>query len=197
MGKIIELIMYKIESRNSLRKDQADYIRYGLDVMFSTLFNLVCIIAVSAIFDELFLGLVFVLIFVPIRSFSGGYHANTKIRCNLSVIAVLAFCIVVTRLLHGLPIEGLVVFTNSGVYLLFFALLAPVEHHNKPLSEEKRNRNKKLGWVSTGIAVLSESVTFAFARKISICISLVLFVIGVFLVLGRWKEYLYERNGSS
>lgn len=198
MGEIIELIMYKIESKNSLRKDQADYIRYGLDVMLSTLLNLVCITVVSLIFGELLLGLVFVLVFVPIRSFTGGYHANTKIRCNLSVIAVLVFCIVGTGLLSKLPMNILpvAVAINSGIYILFFVLLAPVEHHNKPLSEEKRNRNKKLGWVSTGIAFLAEGLTFVFARKICVCISLVLLVIGIFMGLGYWKGYLYKRKNA-
>lgn len=124
-----------------MSKDQADYIRYGLDVMLSTLLNLLCILMVSLLMGELLLGMVFIFVFVPIRSFTGGYHADTKIRCNLSLIGVLVVAIMETRMLVSCRMNTVVV-TNLLIYLLLVAILAPVENHNKTLSEGKKCRNK-------------------------------------------------------
>lgn len=83
---------------------------------------------------------------------------------------------------------------GNVVFLVTFLILAPIEHYNKPLSAEKKHRNKILGWISYGIVLVAQVVTYIFVKKVSVYISTVLFVIGIFMVLGRWKGYLYEKK---
>ena len=200
MEKLLDYLMKRIEQKEPLKPGYHEYIRYGLEVLLSTLLNVICIGVVGVLMNKILLALVFILVFVPIRSFAGGYHADTKLRCNLNIIVVLIVTMVGTDWIRRWSLELIFLMVGNLVFFILFSILAPVEHHNKPLDQEKRRRNKRLGWFSYGIVLITQIITYRYAQEVSVYISVVLLVIGVFFVLGYWKTYLYkkrERNDTN
>ena len=135
---------------------------YSLELLLSTLFNLSVVILI-AIFTRRILGAtLFVLGFVPLRSFAGGYHASTHFRCFLILLFTYSLFILTTYFIPNNFIVPLTfILTSSSVLLVFF--LSPVEDSNKPFSDEEARRFKRksrLGILVYSLAILIFSLLF-------------------------------------
>lgn len=101
--------------------------------------------------------------FVPLRVFGGGYHAKTHLSCILFFSSFFLLFIFLKDILQTAP--------YIEIFLCFFVLIlvllfAPVEARNKPLSVESRKQNWRR---SVGIAVfnllLASLSCFAFTHS--------------------------------
>lgn len=66
----------------SERRKEAVY-TYGIEIILSTMIGISSILIVSGLLHEFKLGVIFLLVFAPLRVFTGGYHAVTYFRCFL------------------------------------------------------------------------------------------------------------------
>ena len=131
----------------------------------------------------------FLSVFILVRQYTGGYHADTYVRCNaafvltyLLTVGIWIFCRV-----HDLKVA--VWFILLGAYIIM-AVLAPVENKNKPLDDEEV---KKYKWKSIVIysAFLAADITGVF-YEVCLYIKIILIIIVVLMVLGKFKENLTE-----
>ena len=67
---------------------------YGIELIISTLAGLISIIGVSKLYSCTILGVIFIIFFVPLRLFTGGYHANTYGKCYF--VSILSFGILLS-----------------------------------------------------------------------------------------------------
>ena len=124
----------------SERRKEAVY-TYGIEIILSTMIGISSILIVSGLLHEFKLGVIFLLVFAPLRLFTGGYHAVTYFRCflisNISYLFLLLFNnIIYTKL----PLEiWLILLVLSSYYI---AIHAPVVNENQPIGENKKSRCK-------------------------------------------------------
>lgn len=118
-----------------IKKDDQEIYIYGFDRILTTLLNIVTVVLLGAILGELYQGLIFVFAFMALRTYSGGYHANTPIQCYaLTTLAILAALLVMKFIfINRFICLGLMVL-SSLVILLF----SPIETANKPLDRIER-----------------------------------------------------------
>ena len=74
------------------------------------------------------------------RSFAGGYHAKTPLRCYLLSLIML---IIVLAGMKYLPVSDLVYYAVLAAAVLIVFLLSPVEDKNKLLDESEHKVYKK------------------------------------------------------
>lgn len=91
LNKVAYKIAKKIVECSDADKEEI-YI-YGLELIISTFFGLVSILLISCLLSRFTSGLVFISVFVPLRLFTGGFHAATYTRCfvisNISYLLIL------------------------------------------------------------------------------------------------------------
>ena len=87
MEKISQIIVCFI-SRNMTIDDEEmlDVYKYGIEITLSSVLNFVLIIISSLILRDLSAGLIFMALFIFLRSYTGGYHAETYLRCNIAFV---------------------------------------------------------------------------------------------------------------
>lgn len=143
--------------KNVIQEDEYAVYRYGVEILFENisvcLFLMICGMVLHKVcYTVLFLG-----VFVGVRRYSGGYHANTRTKCHL-----------ITLTAWGLYIFSLIMYKqfyfigrNAGIVLsmlvwlaLFF--LAPVENVKKPLLESVKCRNRRITRVLASCFLLFE-----------------------------------------
>ena len=61
--------------------DKEEIYIYGLELIISTFFGLSSILLISCLLFCFTSGLVFISVFVPLRLFTGGYHAENYGKC--------------------------------------------------------------------------------------------------------------------
>lgn len=94
-------------------------------------------------------GLLFLASFFLLLSFTGGFHLDTYISCNVSVISVfLGYLIVQKLVFYDLNIFIIHIF--SVISIVVIKKKAPAEHKNKQLSNHEK---VKFGKIATAIAL--------------------------------------------
>lgn len=144
-------------------EDALAYYKYGLEITISSLLNILLIISIGIISGQLIESVLFLICFIPLRQFTGGYHANSYLKCNfmfsvLFIILLAIFNLTVTQ----------ITFYGCILMLVFsiatFISECPIEHSNKPLTDSQKVKNKYLsiilGLLYGAIGVMSKVLSY-------------------------------------
>ena len=100
----------------------------------SSLFNIILILIISIVLKDLSSGIAFLFTFIPIRQFTGGFHADTYFKCNMFFALSYILLMVVIKFIH-FPL-----YLDLPILLLEFFLIlknCPIENVNKPFRSKK------------------------------------------------------------
>lgn len=135
ISRISKKLAIKIYKNDYKHLGDLEIYTYGLELILSSIFNMLIIIAFSActgLAKEMFAFLIF---FGILRISAGGYHASTHFMCLLQYTIISFGLIVMAKMIMG--------FSNLNSIIMVFNLLAcvmvfkfaPVDSANKPLSD--------------------------------------------------------------
>ncbi len=154
MNKFVDNIITNLIENNTIKEEDKEIYAYGLKQAIITFFNIVLAIIIGFIFKLPLQSLLFLLLYVPIRSYAGGYHARTQKLCYfLSILMT----VVVLYLYDAVPWTNLTVIITAAVSALVIFILAPIGDKNKPLDqlETKVYRKKTLIILSVELLILA------------------------------------------
>lgn len=120
--KMLNKVAYKIAKKivECSDADKEEIYIYGLELIISTFFGLVSILLISCLLSRFTSGLVFISVFVPLRLFTGGFHAATYNRCFvISNISYLLILFVRDITLEIFPMWTWLFFVNRYVLLYY------------------------------------------------------------------------------
>lgn len=114
---------------------------YGLEVILLNGGLLITFLIISLLCGEMVNFIAYLIFFLPMRLFSGGYHAETSERCFILSTITFGASIAVSKLIPLLYIS------NTGkvigvISVLVILLLAPLINENNPLNQTQRKRNR-------------------------------------------------------
>ena len=99
----------------SSESDVQDFYRYGIEISISSLLNIFLVL----------------LLFILIRSFTGGYHADTYFRCNL-LMCITFILTVLSNCMFSNKLSLSIIIVLICVTELIVSVLGPIENKNKP-----------------------------------------------------------------
>lgn len=176
----------------SIPKEDSELYSYGFRQSFTMLLNILTTLCVGLIFNELLQSIFFSISYLPIRSFAGGYHAKTPLRCYIYSTLMI---ILVLLLLRYTYITKLVNLILSLISVLVICILSPVQDNNKPLDElEKAVYKRRTMYLLFINFIISIIALFFHFENISYCFVLSLSSLGVILVLGMLKNKFVKNN---
>lgn len=142
MQKIVDTIINKQIEEKMLKTEDIKIYRYGYILLGEVLLNLIIAVVIGLIFDELKIISFFLFIYIPLRSFCGGWHADKIWKCTIISNIMLLLQIWGKRfLMHNVAIYILMgLFLLSLISILY---LAPVETKSKKISVSERHTYKK------------------------------------------------------
>lgn len=130
-------------AKNIVPKEDKEIYDYGFEMLFSTLMGYTIVLVTSLLMNSFFEGMIFLISFVLLRNYSGGYHADTHIKCNLFLFLSALFVLFMSKV--AIPYIYLIM-----IYVLLWHMIimyAPIENKNKPLSENERKKYKRISVV--------------------------------------------------
>ena len=143
INKISTLISNQFIKHKIISEDTKD-----MEITISSLIGLIIVALVGIIFKALLQAMIFYVIFIVLRSTTGGFHATTYLKCNIIFSFVSFFTILFSKAATEiqLTIEMISLFFLPAVAIILW--LAPVENSNKPIEEKKR-----IYWKFTAVIV--------------------------------------------
>ncbi len=113
---------------------------YGLELLISDVLNTIIVLLIALFSHTLLAVIVFIAVFMGLRRFVGGYHANSHLSCMFTLtIVMLIFSYGICNISEYAKTCS-ISFVVSALTIIF--CLAPVSHPNKPMSEEKSAKLK-------------------------------------------------------
>lgn len=92
-------------SKNSIEEDYRELYVYGFNIIYSTLFIILSITAISyLIFNDISYSFIYIIVFIPLRAFAGGYHSSSYLGCFSISNIFFIFATFFTFFLINLPV---------------------------------------------------------------------------------------------
>ena len=170
MNRFLDMIMEKILSGGWAEEKDAEIIRYGLELnIMKTLISAAMLIAAFALKSAPAV-IVFMLIYPPMRSCCGGYHARTRTACFISSMGILAAVIAASKFITG----------KAAFYASAAMLIA------KPFDDVERRVFRRRSLLVTAVSsavcmLLAPLKLYSFMLPAATAV----FFTGIFLVVGK------------
>lgn len=150
---VTSIIEYQLHI-GTIKKDDENVYQYGYTLLIEMLLNLVLSLIVSGLIGKIKECIIVLIMFIPLRSFCGGYHAKKTWQCvifsNLSILSVL----IGAELLMQFKIPTLVYIITDIVLGIIVVFFSPVESENNKLNAVERRHFQKYALLIIFIEIL-------------------------------------------
>lgn len=185
MKRTIDEMMQYAANVYNLNEAQVECLSFGLQAALEIGINVILSIIILEMMNMLWEGIFFFCIFIPLRTFSGGYHSNTYLKCLLFSILTMCGVMFASKVMElaYLPLMLVIV-----VESLLIGMLAPVISIERPVSEREYQKfSKNLRILLIGIIILAICLTAANLKIMLNIVSMCLLLILISLILGKIK----------
>ncbi len=173
----------RLVERGIIKEEEQEIYQFGIRNGMIILLNVLTAFLIGLVTEKLFVVAVFTLSFMVLRSYTGGYHSDSRI-----------FCYVGSNLVLFIPVYTEMLFVQTDNYILFIFLAlavgiimvySPMHSKNRKLDEaEQKHFGRKARIITViqlivlGVLWYMEQNTYAYAIYSSLCITTVLMLIG-------------------
>ena len=178
--------------KNAIPENEIDIYIYGYEMLLSELFDFIIVVSIGIIYDKIATMIVFFIMFITTRIYTGGYHANTFARCKEIFFTICMFMILTTdvHISLGSLFAAILIF-NVTVYLL-----APVDNINKRLSDDEKIKYRDISiltaWIWSCIAIITYFNFIEISQSIMITALIIAFLMIVGNIKNRMEVKCYE-----
>ncbi len=158
MNQIVSLMCEWMYREHVIREDELEVCSYGLQITLANMINFIIMLSIGILYGTPWEMGGFYVVFISLRFFCGGYHANTYGKCFLMFGMTCFAAMAASRLFLRLGNGVLFLFFAAALFLgIYIRKRAPMEHVNRPLSAEEKYCFKRRGfllylfWFMTGI----------------------------------------------
>ena len=169
-----------------IAEQEVEVYQYGFEILISTTLGLLITMAIGIVLNMFFLSVLYYVIFVMVRQWTGGYHADSYLKCNITFAGITFFTLGMTKLscmreVYNPTIHGLILVT----VLLIVWKYAPVENPNKPLTEEQKKRNHRAAFIAVIVLEALSCGLYVFSSEVSALAAYTLFSIAVLILISK------------
>lgn len=173
-------------------KDEFEIFSYGISVMISFTISLASIFTIGLIFNLLIETAIYAFVFTCIRKFTGGYHCNTYLRCNLLYISCYVLSVAFVKLLSYFSFAWvvlLIAYLFSNIVIIRFS---PIEHENKPIAIEDFFPLKLKAIAISVIFTMASTALIIIGIKQAYIVAVVLLQVAIAMLVA-----IYNKKGES
>ena len=184
LSKNIALILF---SEQIIDEEKMPVCAYGIELIISTVIGFMLVIFVGLMMNAVFHAFFFYLVFVGVRLFTGGFHAQSHFKCKITLVICSVFVLLASNQYRVLNESRLHVLLLA-IYLACVFLFSPVEHINAPLTEQERKRNRGISIIMAIVLVVINELGYMVFPSISAVLTMSLFIIAVLMIVAKSKE---------
>ncbi len=181
--------------KNIIDANRKEIYQYGYEVLISGLTGFAIVMILGIIMKSFVESVLFLGVFVPIRQLTGGYHADSYLKCNIVFTVVFLIVLLVTEVMLS-TILFIYMFILTGVFILAVYEFAPMENPNKPLDEKQKLINRKTALTVSVIISVTSIIVYFMNKKVAVLIAMTLFGIAFLMFLEKYKVSHAEKNNK-
>lgn len=142
--KIVDYIVKSQTSSGKIKQEENSVYLYGYTLLFEKLINIIIVLFISLVTGRWIEIWGFLLAVIPLRSFTGGWHAEKFWQCTvISNTAVILFLLLIKETI----VKNQMIYTVFEVAIgVLMYVLVPVQNRNKPLTAKERRTFRKISY---------------------------------------------------
>lgn len=185
-ARIAERLTEELEDNQIITSEDRDLYAYGLNQGMIIILNMITTLCIGLLFGSTLQLVIFMAAYIPLRSYAGGYHARTPLKCYVISIIML---IAVSICLKCIALNHWWYWVLVVLSILLIIFLSPVEDKNKPLDEIEVTVYRKRAIIIIMIEV-ALSILFGILRISNLlnAMSLVFIIMSAMLVTGNVRN---------
>lgn len=182
-ASVFERIVDRLANNEIIPTQDKDLYTYGLKQGLWMVMHIITTLVIGFVFGMVLESFVFMLVYIPLRTYAGGYHATTYGRCYL--FSVLMISIVLRGIKTFQHIDSLtIIFIAIACTGGIIYLLGPVESENKPLSKRERKVYKqRIGMILLFLFTIELVLSISGQEKLVISIIMALIALVVMMIV--------------
>ena len=195
MERIAKKLTAYIIGKGIVAESEEKIYLYGFQMGLELISNLIVSILIAIKMDMLPQAAIFFIVFIPIRSYAGGFHFEKYLHCFiLSVVTYVG----VLELSQILTIAGEIHIVADVVLLILVRYLFPVQNVRRMIDEdEKRYFSKKLQQILVADFVLIVVLLVLKKENLLAVVNLTLVLIVVSMIAGKIKYFIWQQRQTS
>lgn len=177
---------------NIIPQKNKEIYSYGFRQLFMMTLNILIILGLGLIFKEVWQSILFSVVYIPLRSYAGGFHASTPVKCT--VFSSIMVCIALL-LMKYVTFSKVIIILMLIFSILVIVILSPVHNSNKFLDDIERKVYKQRTLIILAIEVIITLVTLILdVENVCVCFVLSLVALSIMLILGKIVNLKEERK---
>ncbi len=172
----------RMVERGIIKEEEQELYQFGIRNGMIILLNVLTAFLIGLFTGKLLLVAVFTLSFMVLRSYTGGYHSDSRVFCYIGSNLVLFIPVYTQELFLKVPVSILVILLVLASGVIFY--LSPMNCKNRKLDEKERRHFGRKARIIAGVEVIvlgilwhAELMTYAYAVYTSICVTAVFMII--------------------
>jgi len=183
-----------LEQQNRFSAEDKEIYRYGIQQGLNIALNILTTIIIGILCGMVYPSILFLFCYMPLRSFCGGYHAKTHLRCYIySILTITCILLVAKHFTFSTIVYEIFVILSCVVILL----LAPIEDKNKVLdSDEKQVFRKKSLIIALFELIIYHIFLITNLTNSYKVLSLSVLFLSILMIAGQIKNYIYDKRNT-
>lgn len=188
------LVNKQLQNEIVTSEDEKIY-RYGYILLCEVILNLIIALVIGILFSKINNIMFFLGMYIPLRSFCGGWHADKVWKCTVISNAILLLQVYgLEKLLGHLSITVMLLIFFLNIICIFF--IAPVETEMKKISHrEKQIYRKRIKLILALHVIVMLIITLGNVDEFIFSLMLVYIIQNAMLLLEIVKQKIKQRNG--
>ena len=183
MNKIAEKLTDYIIAKNIIEEKNRELYKFGFLVALEKFIFLIICLTIAIYMNSFLMALIFFIIFIPLRSFAGGFHFDSYKLCFFMSCLVYIFCVFFGDFFCFSRMTYMIVvfLLELGIYYIY-----PVDHVNRMVDDEENIYFKKklFFWLGIDIALAIVCMTFDNIEYLQVIVNAI-FVVFITMILGK------------
>lgn len=135
MNYITDLIVQFMLKHSVIEAEDAEIYKFGFNQLIFISINLMTTVIIGILFSMIFESVIFLVSYMVVRVYAGGYHAKTQFRCYIISSLFIVLALLGVRYINWEGFASIIAITIAAVIIF---KLSPVETKNKPLDDIER-----------------------------------------------------------
>ncbi len=169
-----------------LNIENKEIYEYAMEAILMNSILLIVFLGISIIGEKTDFYMGFLLFFVPMRTFAGGYHAKKSETCFILSTVSYTVAMHVCKWLEN-SYNYVIIICVYVIAILSFLLWSPLNNINHPMAEYQYKRNKKIVYSLVILYSLCFVLFTVVKCRLAICEVVFVALAAIFLMAGRLR----------
>lgn len=185
MEKLLNNITSYLYGDDNCDENTKEVIYYGLEILILKIVFWLTAALIGLFMGVFFENIVYMVFFVLLRSYAGGYHSKSRLRCFVLSTLTIILSICVFKISNMFDITNAILVISGAISFIIVFLLSPIDSKNRELdNNEVICFRKKARIILCSETILAIITYFIGLPSISKSIMIAIVTAGILMIVG-------------